>query len=180
MLHRCEGCPFLSGRCSRCGVRLHANDTGAICLSCKLYVYLWRLGNHDKKLRHGKTYWVKHSVKLITKKIAWQKTEHGKRIRARLNRDSNIRLRTEMIAAYGGECSCCGENHPEFLALDHLNGGGREERERCGGTQGILRRLKREGWPKDAYTVLCHNCNMAKQFYGNCPHLQERQAACVA
>jgi hypothetical protein len=30
--------------------------------------------------------------------------------------------------------------------------------------------LKRQGWPKDGYTVLCLNCNIAKGATGTCPH----------
>ena len=164
-------------RCGRCNGRLHPDDVGRICLSCKFYVMLWRAANPDQKKKDDEKRWAKHRERLLMEKIAWQKTEHGKRVRARLNRESNNRLRAEMIVAYGGGCSCCGERRPEFLALDHCNGGGREERRKCGGTQGILRRLKREGWPKGDYTVLCHSCNMAKQFYGKCPHQAEREVA---
>ena len=39
------------------------------------------------------------------------------------------------------ECACCGEKFLEFLVLDHINGGGRKQREqlKCGpqGRQGL-------------------------------------------
>ena len=35
--------------------------------------------------------------------------------------------------------------------------------------------LKRKGFP-EGYQTLCHNCNLAKGFYGQCPHEQERAA----
>jgi hypothetical protein len=38
------------------------------------------------------------------------------------------RLRTMIVEGYGGACACCGERHPEFLALDHVNGGGNAHR----------------------------------------------------
>ena len=164
-------------KCGRCKAVLHSNDEGRICLSCKLYVYLWRLVNPGQKKKDDKKRWAKHKDRLLMEKIAWQKTEHGKRVRAALGRKYNNQLRAEMITAYGGCCTCCGESQPEFLALDHVHGGGREERRARGGTLGILRRLKREGWPTDAYTVLCHNCNMAKQFYGICPHRRKAEVA---
>jgi len=81
------------------------------------------------------------------------------------------RLRTELIAAYGGKCACCGEAEPAFLQLDHVNGGGNKERLMSGGKGGgVLRRLRREGFPP-GYQVLCANCNYAKAFNpGGCPH----------
>jgi hypothetical protein len=31
-------------------------------------------------------------------------------------------------------------------------------------------RLKKHGWPKEGFTILCFNCNCAKGIYGTCPH----------
>lgn len=98
----------------------------------------------------------------------------------RYNNDSakrlNAQARAEMISAYGGSCQCCGELEPRFLTLEHKNGGGNQERKLYGGgkntgsaSQRIIRRLRREGWPKENYTVLCANCNMASK-WGTCPH----------
>ena len=66
------------------------------------------------------------------------------------------------------------ENKFEFLALDHVNGGGREER-KTRSTQQIALTAIREGFP-DTYRVLCHNCNQAIGWYGKCPHENERTA----
>jgi predicted HNH restriction endonuclease len=30
--------------------------------------------------------------------------------------------------------------------------------------------LKRQGFPKDEFQLLCSNCNQAKHRYGQCPH----------
>lgn len=53
--------------------------------------------------------------------------------------------------------------------IDHVNGGGNQDRLRNGGVLGILRRIKKEGYPDD-YQCLCSNCNSAKSYYGSCPH----------
>lgn len=89
----------------------------------------------------------------------------------------NRRVRTEMIIAYGGCCQCCGESAYEFLTLEHINGGGNAERRLYGGGQNsggaatrIIARLRRQGWPKGDYTVLCANCNMATKSGKICPH----------
>ena len=79
-------------------------------------------------------------------------------------------MRLEMIAAYGGCCSCCGETHPEFLTLEHKNGGGRAHVRRLHKACNVYKELKSQGWP-DSYTCLCFNCNSAKGHFGVCPHV---------
>lgn len=80
-------------------------------------------------------------------------------------------LRQKVFDILGNCCTCCGESIFEFLAIDHINGGGRQER--------LSVRRGSEGWSmyilsqeniKEKYQILCHNCNMAKGFYGTCPH----------
>lgn len=92
---------------------------------------------------------------------------------------SKRKLRLEMIAAYGGKCNCCGEIEPKFLAVDHIYNDGAEERRRNHGLRGaeFVRLLREKGWPKDRYRLLCHNCNMSRSFYGQCPHELERRRA---
>jgi hypothetical protein len=100
--------------------------------------------------------------------------------RARNPGDSSRHLRKvrwSAIEHYSGgspACSCCGEAHPEFLVLDHVNGGGNEERRRYG--RGLFGYLKRAGYP-DGYRVLCANCNTAFAYYGACPHAQQVRIA---
>lgn len=82
------------------------------------------------------------------------------------------RMREEMIAAYGGQCACCGESEPAFLQLDHTNndGAASRRRENANGAEYWLR-LKRRGWPTDGYQLLCANCNWGRYINGGtCPH----------
>lgn len=81
-------------------------------------------------------------------------------------------LRLEVIAAYGGKCVCCGEATPEFMSIDHINGRGKEHRDgvmRATG-QNLYAWLRANGFPKDEYRLLCCNCNLARGFFGACPH----------
>lgn len=81
-------------------------------------------------------------------------------------------LKLETIAAYGGACACCGVSAPEFLSIDHIHAD-RSLEPRLGYKlkgANLCRWLKRQGWPKDHYQILCLNCNMAKGLYGRCPH----------
>jgi DNA repair exonuclease SbcCD ATPase subunit len=81
------------------------------------------------------------------------------------------RLRAEALAAYGNKCACCGETHPHFLSIDHINGGGKKDRAAHGCEEGgmnwYLHLAKNH---PDHVQILCHNCNMAKGHYGVCPH----------
>lgn len=82
-----------------------------------------------------------------------------------------LALKQQVMDAYGGRCTCCGESNLIFLAIDHINGGGALERRRKGRNGGgsrIYMRLRREGWP-EGFQVLCFNCNWAKA-NGGCPH----------
>ena len=74
------------------------------------------------------------------------------------------KTRSEALAAYGGECACCGETAAAFLTIDHINNDGSEHRKN--GTRSgiaIYRWLKREGYPSGRFQVLCYNCNCSKQ-----------------
>lgn len=103
----------------------------------------------------------------------------------RWNRDRRARMRAEMFAACGGHCVCCGETAKAFLTLDHIRRDGRQHRLMLGGKRvatsyQIYADLKKQGWPKDGYRVLCMNCNFATRYGAACPHKQlcvDRHAA---
>jgi hypothetical protein len=69
-------------------------------------------------------------------------------------------------------CCCCGEKHFEFLAIDHINGGGNKHRKQLGlksGGASFYRWLIKNHFPA-GYRVLCVNCNFSLGAYGYCPH----------
>ncbi len=101
--------------------------------------------------------------------------------RAKWNRRKRAE-KTALIANYGGACVCCGESRMEFMSIDHINGGGKKHRlETGGGCSGhFYRWLRRQGYPKDGYRLLCHNCNQARGAYGYCPHEKEKLVAVPA
>jgi len=77
-----------------------------------------------------------------------------------------------MIRAYGGKCQCCAEFVPQLLTLEHVEGDGARHRADVGrNAQAQLVDLKRRGWPKEGYTVLCFNCNIGKGTGTSCPHM---------
>jgi hypothetical protein len=86
------------------------------------------------------------------------------------NNVRNRALRIQVLTHYSGgvpKCACCGDLHLEFLSIDHIHGGGRQQR------RGIKMRwwqwLRVNGYPS-GFRVLCHNCNQAIGLYGYCPH----------
>lgn len=111
--------------------------------------------------------WNKRSAERKRERLA---SEEGPELRERmreLSRQYGRRLRETVLAAYGGVCVCCGEATYEFLAIDHVNNDGKQHRQEVGG--GVYEDIKRRGFPP-GFQVLCHNCNLAKAFYGECPH----------
>jgi hypothetical protein len=97
--------------------------------------------------------------------------EQKARVAARVKAD-HAATKLEVMKAYGASCVCCGETDICFLSIDHRNGNGAEHRKtRSDGSGSMLyRSLKRQGFPQGEYQILCYNCNMAKGFYGECPH----------
>jgi len=77
--------------------------------------------------------------------------------------------RRRVVQHYGGKCACCGEATYEFLAIDHINGGGNKHRKEVGGGSLMVKWIIKNNFPP-LFQILCHNCNNAKAYYGYCPH----------
>jgi hypothetical protein len=162
---RCRTCkewkPFeLFGKCNKVKSGLQGD-----CIACfRKYQREWMQKNYNTRpeVRAKRRKWVQ---------------EHREYYRER-SRARNRRLRLECLSKYGGsppKCACCKENTYEFLALDHVNNNGAEERRNSTWGKGgavMYCLLRKRGFP-EGYQVLCHNCNLAKGFYGKCPHKKE-------
>ncbi len=106
-------------------------------------------------------------------------TEWRRKNRERINAQNRARfrqLRLDALAAYGGQCACCREDREPFLCIDHKHGGGNKHRRQInpnypnsGGGWRTYQWLKDHDYPS-GFRVLCHNCNLAIGFYGQCPH----------
>lgn len=83
-------------------------------------------------------------------------------------------LREEFFEAYGGKCTCCGDDIKEFLTLEHIYRDGKEHRKRSHSSLQLYLELKAAGWPKDRYTLYCMNCNWATRFGAVCPHKRKK------
>lgn len=123
----------------------------------------WNARNHDRK---------------IARERQWRR-ENIERQRGK-EREFRRRRKFEMIAAYGGACSCCGEARFEFLSVDHVGGRKSHGHEKSMSGIKLYAWLRRNGYPKDGFRCLCLNCNTSFGFYGYCPHERERQQQMAA
>ena len=116
------------------------------CSKCHTaYVKAWRIKNYEK----------------FSLQVAKRNQEIKKIV---LTRYSNGKL----------SCSCCGENHLQFLTIEHINGdGGRHRKELKRGGVNFYKWLlakSENGVLPEGYEVLCFNCNFALGHWGKCPH----------
>jgi len=130
----------------------------------------WRKNHPEEWNARIRKYRAKHPerTRQVAKEWYYANKEHVL-VHLKIKRDN---IRSEMIAAYGGKCACCGELNPRFLTLDHINGGGNTERVGLGWSgSSIANHLKRKGWPQAGYQLLCFNCNCGRAYNnGICPH----------
>ncbi len=96
-----------------------------------------------------------------------------RRRRQKLHKEHRKNLRLEILKGYGGKCACCGDPNLEFLCIDHVNGGGNDDR-RERGYASIMYQIKRENFPS-TFRLLCHNCNQSRAYYKYCPHDLQRR-----
>ena len=89
-------------------------------------------------------------------------------------RSADLKRRTRdkarVIAAYGGKCLCCSEMNEAFLSIDHVGDNGAAHRKEIGQSK-TYQWLRLNGFPKDGFQLLCHNCNRGRWINGGeCPH----------
>jgi hypothetical protein len=137
------------------------------------YNRAYRLAHLEGNLLRGKAYRDIHSNEINARHRVFY-AEHKEKIKEQ-NRKSVKNLRETILSAYGGKCACCGEIEPMFLGIDHINGGGNQQRKILGSGRKYYNWLIENKFPPD-FQILCHNCNLAKGFYGVCPHEIKRAA----
>lgn len=82
----------------------------------------------------------------------------------------------QVLKALGRKCACCGETDPTFLTVDHINNDGWKEKvgteRRARSGRALWTRIRKEGYPKSRYRILCFNCNCGRNRRADkrCPH----------
>lgn len=149
---------------------------------------------HNKNAKkYNLAYYKRHPDRVIARSQEWAKNnpDHVKAYQKQwfeTNREkqrqyakvgkvkARKKVRSELIAAYGGKCACprCPEGRIEFLTVDHVNGSGTKHRKSLGLQPGyeFYCWLRRHGFPGKEYQLLCFNCNCAKRDYAQCPHVK--------
>lgn len=94
------------------------------------------------------------------------------------------KCKQETMSHYGGFCQCCGESRIDFLTLDHINQDGAEQRRKMGFNNsctgfGFYLWLRKQNWPDLGLQVLCANCNTARGFCRECPHVKDREPSLI-
>lgn len=146
------------------------------------------LRNRQKVLAQSAKYYREHQAEQSANRKRWRQNhqekmrEYGAKWRsthpeanlARI-RDYKEKMKNLVFDHYGRACKCCGESRPQFLSMDHIHGGGNKHRResRLTNSTDLFLWIVRHGFPS-TFQVLCHNCNLAKGFYGRCPHEIER------
>ena len=108
----------------------------------------------------------------LRRQYYWRNKDRIRPQRKENNHRYNLQMKLKVFEHYAGtppSCACCGESHLDFLSLDHINGGGAEQRRRLHGTTNVYRWIIKNGFPA-GLQVLCMNCNFAKGKFGRCPH----------
>jgi len=154
----------------------------------------WFAANPDKTKEYSKRAYLKNRNKPWYKAAAARYREkhreqareyqrayfqrHKERVQERrIKYETNLKM--ELIAAYGGKCACpgCNESRWEFMTLDHIYGDGAEHKRRLKTSRMVYREVRKLGYPKDRYRLLCFNCNCCRGSMGYCPHEREVQHA---
>jgi len=121
-----------------------------------------RRRNNPNFHNHSSKYWRdEHPEEVEDYRKNGEKYSYLKHKNSRLDKmhEKILNLRCETIYWYSNGkmcCDICGENKLEFLAIDHINGGGTEHRKKEKGN--FLYYLIRNNFP-EGYRILCHNCN---------------------
>lgn len=111
----------------------------------------WLIQNPEKDAKRRREYRLKNKEKYAIQQ-----------------RERLAKYKRMIVDAYGGCCSCCGEQEIEFLTVEHTNRDGKTHRLVKGNFYSYL---VRSGFPKDqGLAILCMNCNWAERNGIRCPH----------
>ena len=137
----------------------------------RLQAQCWKCGSSDRK----EGYAVCEDCLGLQRKYEAASKAHNpelykNRHLRRDNRADNRRLKQAVMDIYGGKCACCGEAEITFLTIDHVYGGGKQDRA-SRSAKNIYPEIRRLGHREDKYQVLCFNCNSGLYLHGGtCPH----------
>lgn len=102
----------------------------------------------------------------IAQRMAWRRENRERALRqerawaAKTAPQKRVRLRQRVTSKLGDACARCGFDDPRALQIDHLNGGGNQER-KTHGWWGVYKRIL--AGDVEGFQLLCANCNLIKR-----------------
>jgi hypothetical protein len=139
---------------------------------------------HKEKYRAGYRKWAKNNPNKVKDRAKKYRDKNKDKINKRRRENyykyienqkkyrTNLKLKVFIHYCNGQpycQCPKCNETNVKFLTLDHINGGGNEQRRKLGSSTAIYKWIIENNFP-EGYQVLCANCNFGKRMYGVCPH----------
>jgi predicted restriction endonuclease len=131
----------------------------------------YRLAHPERVKRTHRQNYLRHQEARLAYRRTYFEAD-PQRVRASL-KVYRQKLKKVVVAAYGGKCSCCGEDRIEFLTVEHQHHDGTAHRKRVGAGAGMYRDLIKRGFPQDGLTLFCWNCQMATRYGDECPHTRQ-------
>lgn len=127
----------------------------------KKHHQICKLCNHERTMQ-----WRKRNPEMALA-ISRRSNQQTKKLKPHYSmhwsRKERVRRRIELINAYGGRCARCGIDEPIVLDIDHIHDDGHLERKNGFHGWRLYRKLRKAGYPKDRYQLLCKNCNWKKE-----------------
>ena len=93
--------------------------------------------------------------------VPYKETEKGKLDLKIARKNYRERIRRETLEILGNKCVRCGFDVCRALQIDHINGGGHQERKKQGYDVNIM--LRNVINHREKYQLLCANCNVIKR-----------------
>jgi hypothetical protein len=88
--------------------------------------------------------------------------------RAQNQKNLRMRYRLAVLDKLGNKCCRCGYSDLRALQIDHINGGGKEERRNISNTNSFYAKVVKSYDSKEnLYQLLCANCNVIKRIENN-------------
>lgn len=138
-------------KCKTCGADLPFKDYGRLCKECGVPLTSDNCTDSRIKLRH-------YSCKECLKKSP-QRQKHKERERRRRQEWNK-----HAFDVLGHVCAKCGCTDLRLLTIDHIYGGGNQERRRTKKQPNRLIWLLEPDEAKKIYQILCYNCQRIKAY----------------
>ena len=127
----------------------------------------WREKNPEKKQAYDRKYY----QATREKRLEYKKNYYAENREAKLEHDRaghakrRAKQRQAIFDLLGRKCMRCGFDDIRALCVDHINGGGTEERTSLASPHAVYKKVLASGG--EGYQILCANCNQIKRYEEN-------------